>query len=246
MKTSKDIFSLKGKTAVVTGGMGQLGAEYCLALLSRKAKVAVFDIDIDNPPGKLRKHIRDKKIACFRTDITQKSSIESSLRELKKIFGVPHILINNAAMDSPPDASAEENGPFEHYPEQSWDRIQDVNVKGVFLCCQVIGGQMARLKRGSIINISSVYGMLSPDQRIYSYRQKGKKGFFKPVAYSVSKSAIYNLTRYLSTYWAKSNVRVNTLTLAGVFNNQDKRFLKNYNKKVPLGRMADESEYNGL
>lgn len=100
---------------------------------------------------------------------------------------------------------------------------------------------MASKKSGSIINISSVYGILSPDQRIYEY--KGKP-FFKPVDYSVSKSGIINLTRYLATYWAKKNVRVNTLTLAGVFNNQDEQFLRNYCAKVPLGRMARFDEYN--
>src|SRR3989338_2036289 len=105
----------------------------------------------------------------------------------------------------------------------------DVNLKGVFLCCQVIGGHMAKTGGGTIINISSIYGMLSPDQRIYRH----KKDFYKPVVYSVSKSGVLNLTRYLATYWAKKNVRVNTLTLGGVYNNQDRKFLKNYSEKVP-------------
>jgi NAD(P)-dependent dehydrogenase (short-subunit alcohol dehydrogenase family) len=118
----------------------------------------------------------------------------------------------------------------------------DVNLKGVFLCCQIIGGHMAKMHGGSIINISSIYGILSPDQRIYQYR---KKPFFKPVTYTVSKAAILGLTRYLATYWSKKGVRVNTLTLGGVFNNQDKEFLKNYCSKVPLGRMADQDDYNG-
>ena len=101
---------------------------------------------------------------------------------------------------------------------------------------------MANTGGGSIINISSVYGMLSPDQRIYEYKEKP---FNKPITYSVSKSGIFNLTKYLATYWAKKNVRVNTMTLGGVFNNQDETFLKNYSHKVPLGRMANENEYTG-
>src|SRR6059058_5917817 len=97
----------------------------------------------------------------------------------------------------------------------------EVNAKGVFLCCQVIGGQMAEAGRGSVINICSIYGLVSPDQRLYQYRRAGGAPFFKPVAYSASKSALLNLTRYLATYWAPRNVRVNTLTFGGVFNNQD-------------------------
>ena len=104
---------------------------------------------------------------------------------------------------------------------------------------------MAEAGRGSIVNINSIYGLISPDQRIYEYRRAGGSPFFKPLAYSASKSALLNMTRYLATYWAGHNVRVNTLTFGGVFNNQDERFLKNYSARAPLGRMAREDEYNG-
>ena len=122
--------------------------------------------------------------------------------------------------------------------------MQDVNVNGVFLCCQVFGGRMAAAGRGSVINVSSIYGLVSPDQRIYEYRRGKGEAFFKPAAYAASKSALLNLTRYLATYWAP-NVRVNTVTFAGVFNDQPARFLEEYTKRVPLGRMAREDEYNG-
>ena len=121
-----------------------------------------------------------------------------------------------------------------------------VNVKGTLLCCQVFGGAMAARGKGSIVNIASIYGMVSPDQSLYQYRRDRGEMFYKPVAYSASKSALYNLTRYLATYWGGKGVRVNTLTLGGVFNNQDPAFLERYNAKVPLGRMADVSEYNGV
>ena len=104
---------------------------------------------------------------------------------------------------------------------------------------------MARSGRGSIVNIASIYGLVSPDQRIYAYRRQEGADFYKPVAYSVSKSALLNLSRYLATYWGALNVRVNTLTLGGVFNDQDERFLEGYCHKVPLGRMARKDEYNG-
>ncbi len=121
----------------------------------------------------------------------------------------------------------------------------EVNVKGLMQCCQVIGGAMASAGRGSITNICSIYGLVSPDQRIYEYRRTGGSEFYKPLAYSASKSALLNMTRYLATYWADRSVRVNTLTFGGVFNEQDDVFLKGYCSHVPLGRMAREDEYNG-
>ena len=153
--------------------------------------------------------------------------------------------MNNAALDSPPDAPPEEVGPFETYPEASFDEVMDVNVKGVVLCCQVVGAAMAEAGRGSIVNISSVYGLLSPPQDLYEFRRTAGETFFKPVAYSVSKSALLNLTRYLATYWAKAGVRVNTLTLGGIFDEQPQEFLDAYGARVPLGRMAEAGEALG-
>jgi NAD(P)-dependent dehydrogenase (short-subunit alcohol dehydrogenase family) len=121
----------------------------------------------------------------------------------------------------------------------------EVNVKGTFLCCQVVGARMADTGRGSIVNVSSIYGMLSPVQELYDFRRRDGETFFKPVAYSVSKSALYNLTRYLATYWAKSGVRVNTLTPAGVWNEQPREFLEAYTARLPIGRMAQVEEIVG-
>ena len=104
---------------------------------------------------------------------------------------------------------------------------------------------MATAGQGSIINISSIYGVVSPDQSIYDYRRQRGEVFFKPVAYSASKSGILNLSRYLGVYWAKQNVRVNSLTIAGVFNSQEEDFLDSYCGRIPIGRMADADEYNG-
>ncbi len=242
-----DLFSVQDLTIVVTGGLGQLGRQFCLALADRGARVAVLDSRNDEPVIEERfgKRARDKNLLFVAADITQRNSIEAALEKIGKTWGMPHGLVNNAALDSPPDAPAEENGPFENYPEKSWDTVMEVNVKGVFLCCQVVGGKMAEAGRGSVINICSTYGLVSPDQNVYEYRRQAGVPFYKPVAYSASKSALTNLTRYLSTYWAGRNVRVNTLTFGGVFNNQDADFLKAYTARVPLGRMAREDEYNG-
>lgn len=243
---SDPLFSVAGKVAVVTGGLGQLGRQFAGTLARRGAKVVVLDQRID--PATVTKHFGElaASMTFLAADVTKRASLEAVLQEIEAKVGKPEVLINNAALDSPPGSPAGENGPFEDYPESSFDKVMEVNVKGVVLCCQVFGGAMARAGRGSIINISSIYGVVSPDQRIYEYRRaKEGKPFFKPVAYSASKSALINLTRYLATYWAAQGVRVNSLTFAGVFNHQDPEFLKHYCPKVPLGRMAREDEYNG-
>jgi NAD(P)-dependent dehydrogenase (short-subunit alcohol dehydrogenase family) len=224
-----ELFSLQDRVAVVTGGAGQLGREIVRGLEEQGARVAVFDLAADR----------------FRVDVTDRAAIETATAEVVGKWGTPHVLVNAAALDSPPDAPAEEVGPVESYPESSFDQVMNVNVKGTFLCCQVLGAQMAAQGRGSIVNVSSVYGMLSPVQDLYEFRRRGGGEFFKPIAYSVSKSALYNLTRYLATYWAKSGVRVNTLTLAGVWNDQPQEFLDAYAARMPLGRMADAREVVG-
>jgi len=239
----KKMFNLEGKVAIVTGGIGLLGREFVKTLRGAGAKVALFDIQTREYPKEFEEVLRDKNVAVYKTDITDKSSIKKALKAVVRKWGRPRILVNAAAIDVPPRYSRKGNL-LETYPENSWDRIMDVNVKGTFLCSQVIGDAMAKGKGGSIINISSIYGEVSPDQRIY-VRKRKKGTFIKPISYCVSKGAIPNLTRYLATYWAKKNVRVNTVTFGGVFNYQDKEFVKNYSSRVPLGRMARRDEYNG-
>ena len=231
-----DVFALDDRVAVVTGGVGQLGAEIVRGLVSRGAKVGVFDIRDGGDHGSIR---------YFRVDVTDRAAIEAATDELTDAWGTPHVLVNGAAIDSPPDAPATEVGPFEDYPVASFEHVMDVNVKGTLLACQVVGARMAAAGRGSIVNISSIYGMLSPVQDVYAFRRGGGETFFKPVAYSVSKSALYNLTRYLATYWARDGVRVNTLTLAGVWNDQPQEFLDAYTERMPLGRMANVDEVVG-
>lgn len=242
---SDALFDVAGRVAVVTGGLGQLGRQFTATLAARGAHVAIIDQRAD--PELVERHFGalPGRVISLIADLTQRAQIEAALATIEAELGPPAILINNAALDSPPDAPAAENGPFEQYPEESWDKVMAVNVKGVFLACQVIGGRMAALGRGAVINIASIYGLVSPDQRIYTYRAASGAPFFKPVAYSASKSALLNLTRYLATYWAPQSVRVNCVTFAGVFNNQDEQFLQGYLPKVPLGRMAREDEYNG-
>ena len=230
------LFDVSGRVVVVTGGAGQLGTAYVHGLAERGARVAVLDVAGGADAGDVRH---------FRVDVTDRAAVEAAAAELESDWGVPHALVNNAAIDSPPDAPPEEVGPFEDYPEASFDAVMDVNVKGTLVPCQVLGAAMAREGRGSIVNVSSVYGMLSPVQDLYEFRRRRGEAFFKPVAYSVSKSAILNLTRYLATYWARSGVRVNTLTLAGVWNDQPAEFVEAYTARVPIGRMLEAGEAVG-
>jgi NAD(P)-dependent dehydrogenase (short-subunit alcohol dehydrogenase family) len=229
---------------LITGVAGQLGAEYAKAFLERGAKVVGLDVCATAGCDAL-KAVYPATYRFITADVTNKSSLQHALRMVEAESYTPTILINNAAIDSPPTAPAEENGYFEEYPEASWDKVIDVNLKGVYLCCQVFGSAMAKAKKGSIINVASVYGLVSPDQNLYEYRRKRGEVFYKPVAYSASKSGILNLTRYLAVYWARQNIRVNSLTIAGVFNNQEQAFLDGYCGRIPVGRMANADEYNG-
>tara|TARA_B100000902_G_scaffold399286_1_gene469427 strand:- start:2419 stop:3201 length:783 start_codon:yes stop_codon:yes gene_type:complete len=231
-------FDIKNKIIILTGGSGNLGSIYSQYLISNGAIVCNFDL---TKPDKSN-IIDEKKYLFLKTDVTKKDEISNSLNLVCEKFGSPSALINNAALDSPPGDDEKINGPFEDYPEDAWDKVMEVNLKSIFLTCQIVGKEMLKNNSGSIINISSHYGLISPDQRIYNY----KENFNKPIAYSASKSGIFNLTRYLSTYWGPKNIRVNTLTLGGVYDNQDKQFVKNYSNKVPLGRLAEKNEYNGV
>jgi len=235
------LFDLSEKVIVITGASGQLGTEYVRSFIDAGSKVAALDLYKSKKFDKFSSEF----FQFYEADILSKSSLSATLESIVKDLGKPSVLINNAGIDSPPSSSGSDNGPFEDFPEESWDKVIDVNLKGTFFCCQIFGGSMARDEGGSIINISSIYGVVSPDQSIYDYRNKEDDQFYKPVAYSVSKSGILNLTRYLAVYWAKKGVRVNTLTIAGVFNDQDEAFLDAYCKRIPIGRMANQDEYNG-
>lgn len=232
-----NLFDVQDRIVVITGGAGQLGSQFGRSLADAGARVAL----LDRLPA-----AQDGRMLAISCDVTDRSSLEGALRRIEDEWGTPHGLVNAAAIDSPPNAPPEENGPFETYPLASWERIMAVNVTGTFLCCQVFGGAMAARGSGTIVNVASIYGMVSPDQALYQYRRDRGEVFFKPVAYSASKSAIYNLTRYLAVYWGARSVRVNTVTFGGVANKQEPQFLERYHAKVPLGRMADQAEYSGV
>jgi NAD(P)-dependent dehydrogenase (short-subunit alcohol dehydrogenase family) len=244
------LFSVEQKIVIVTGGLGQIGAEFVRELHARGARVAVFarDVSSQKVDGVFGALASSDRLAFFAVDITAKDTINDALDELEGSWGTPDALINNAGLDTQPSAPPEVSGPFEDFPVEVFREVVDVNLVGTFLVTQAVGARMrAAGSAGSIVNVGSIYGLVSPVQDIYAYRAK-ETGvpFIKPVAYAAAKSGVYNLTRYCATYWGRHGIRVNTLTPAGVGRDtQDAQFQANYTSRIPIGRMANADEYNG-
>lgn len=249
---SDNLFSVENKICIVTGGLGQIGKNFVEELWNRGARVAVWGRTInDERIAKTlgEKALHDPNLRFYCVDINKKDTLETALDDMEQIWkDAPDVLVNNAGIDTQPSAPPEVSGPFENFPEEIFREVVDVNLVGAFLACQAVGARMIQAdKGGSIINVGSIYGMLSPIQDIYAYKKElTGVPFIKPVAYSAAKSGIYNLTRYLATYWGKKNIRVNTLTPAGVWRDtQDETFQANFCARMPMGRMSRENEYNG-
>ncbi|MCL4548812.1 MAG: SDR family oxidoreductase [Bacteroidetes bacterium] len=239
-----ELFSLKNKTAIVTGALGLIGKEHCRALSEAGANVVVADIN-EKDCVKFAKTLQTESIALA-LDVTNPNSIKKLRDSVIAKFGHIDVLVNNAAINDMfenPKAASEQSK-FENYPLELWQRSVDVNLTGVFLCSQILGTIMAKQKSGSIINIASTYGITAPDQSLY-IKEDGSQSFYKPPAYSATKGAVIMFTKYLAAYWGKDGVRVNTLTPGGVENSQDEFFVKKYSEKTPLGRMANPTDYKG-
>ena len=197
--------------------------------------------------------IRDgRAVSVHRADLVQRGDVAAAMRAAVDRFGTPTILVNNAGLGSPPNASAADNGPFEQYPESSWDVMIESHLKSAFLVSQQFLAEFKTARsangslQGSIINISSTYGVVSPDQSVYDYRRRCGQEYYKPVGYSVAKSGMLNFTRWLAEYAAPLGVRVNTLVPGGVQEaDHAPEFVAEYVKRTPLGRMARDDDYNG-
>ena len=239
-----DIFNLENKTAIVTGALGLIGKEHCRALSEAGANVVVADFD-QIKCEEFAKTLTTKSIGQ-QIDVTSPDSIKILRDKVLDNFNHIDILVNNAAIndmfENPKAAS--ELSKFENYPLELWQKSVDVNLTGVFLCSQVLGSEMAKQGKGSIINIASTYGITAPDQSLY-VQKDGMQSFYKPPAYSATKGAVIMFTKYLAAYWGKNGVRVNTLSPGGVENSQDKFFIEKYSAKTPIGRMAKPTDYKG-
>ncbi len=239
-----NIFSLKNKTAIVTGALGLIGKKHCEALAAAGANVVVADID-SNKTKKIAKKLGGNHIGVG-IDVTDENSLKNAKKIILKKFSTIDILVNNAAINDMFEnpAMAKNLSAFENYPVAAFRKSLEVNVTGVFLCAQVFGSEMAKIGKGSIINIASTYGMVGPDQSIYK-NENGEQTFYKSAAYPATKGAVINFTRFLAAYWGNKGVRVNTLSPGGVENGQDDFFNKNYSAKTVLGRMAKADDYQG-
>jgi NAD(P)-dependent dehydrogenase (short-subunit alcohol dehydrogenase family) len=237
---------MDARTVIITGGAGLLGAAYARSLIRAGATVVIADIDL-TAAEKVAGDLRTPAACALRLDVTDPASVDKVVAETLNWFGTIDGLVNNAALDpkfDPGHKGAPYPG-FEDYPLDLWDKEMAVNVTGSFLCAQKIGRVMLDQGRGSIVNVSSIYGLVGPDQRLYQEQGESSPKRTKPVTYSVSKSAVIGLTRYLAAYWAGRGIRVNTLTLGGVFNGHDEGFVTRYSSRAPLGRMARADEYCG-
>lgn len=238
------IFSLKGKTAVVTGASGLIGRAQCRALSDFGAAVSVCDIDMSDTEEILKELNSESFAVC--TDVTDIDSLTMAKDIILSKTGSIDILVNNAAVNDiySGKESVVKQSMFENYSLEFWNKSLEINVTGTFLSCRVFGSVIAQNGGGSIINIASTYGIVGPDQSIYT-DETGKQKFYKSPSYPTGKGAILNFTRYLASYWGKNGVRVNTLSPGGVEDGQDSFFIENYSNRTMLGRMAKPSDYAG-
>ena len=247
--TIQDKFDLSGQVAVVTGGAGLLGAEFCRTLAEAGAAIAVVDLNASASQALADTLTKGGyEVLAVPTDITNPDSVNALVEKVLSTFGRLDVLVNSAALDPKFDADAMKKGitpgAFEDYPLDQWNAALGVNLTGMFLVTQAcVGPMIEQGKKGSIINICSTYGLNGPDQRIYI--NGGERVAFKPVYYTVTKAGVMGFTKYLAAYYAETEIRVNALTPGGVFNNHEDYFVKNYSAKTILGRMAKKDEMNG-
>lgn len=246
-------FDLTGKTALVTGGGGLLGIQHAYALLESGAEVVLTDISstsLFDAKEQLSLVFDPKKITTFEMDVTDKNGVQSVACELTRGNRIVDILINNAAVDPKIKVGNKitNTSRLENFELDDWNFQISVGLTGAFLCSQIFGDCMVKNKKqGVILNIASDLSVIAPDQRIYQISGvKEEDQNVKPVTYSVIKSGLVGLTRYLATYWGDKGIRVNALSPGGVWDKQDKKFVRSLTSLIPMGRMADKEEYHSV
>ena len=241
-------FSLEGRVAFITGGAGLLGVRHAEAIAAAGGVPVLADVRGDEAVSRA-----DEIAAAFgvmtlgvECDVTRAESVEAQLQLVLSRLGRVDILVNNAAHNPKVEAPGQAFSRVERFSIEQWNADLAVGLTGAFLCSKIIGGVLAAQKRGVIINISSEYGIIAPDQSLYRNDElAADEQPVKPVTYSVVKAGLHGLTLYLATYWAHVGVRVNTISLGGVESGQPARFLERAAARVPLGRMAQPSDFQG-
>lgn len=244
-----NLFDISGRVAVITGGAGLLGQQHAEAILRGGGIPALVDIESAEPEKKAQalaaRHGREA--VGYVCDITKLESVEKLRKQILARFERVEILINNAANNP----KMESGGSIvfsrvENFPLEVWNADLAVGLTGAFLCSRVFGMEMARKKQGVILNVASDLALIAPDQRLY--RKDGlpeEQQPVKPVTYSVVKSGLIGLTRYFAGYWASQGVRVNAISPGGVYASQPAEFVQRLASLIPLGRMANLTEYQG-
>lgn len=228
---NEDQFSLNKKTILLTGAGGKLAKTFIKDFINKGAKILALDV-IDEPS-----HIKDLKensnnIYYCKCDITDKEALNGVFSKVSKENFLPNVLINNAAAGQVTFIGGSLVD-FTEFPIEVWNENLKVNLTGALNICQVFGKHLQEIKSGSIINMSSTYGIVGCDQRIY-----GDSGLNSSIAYAATKSALIGMTKYLAAYWGSKNIRVNAVAPAGIFNNHTDPFYSNYVNKIMLGRMG--------
>lgn len=250
MNSIFDKLKIIDKTVIITGGAGLLGMKQAEAVIEGGGIPILLDLSmqqLQKTKEELENKYQEAKIEIFVADITNKLILEQVKDNVLEKYGSIYGLINNAANNPKMEGAKSDNMKsiqFIDFPVEVWNADVAVGLTGAFLCAQVFGREMEKMKNGSIINISSDYGLISPDQRIY--RKEGlqdEEQVIKPVTYSVIKHGIIGLTKYLATYWALKGIRVNTLCPASLYNSQDECFVEKISQLIPLGRMSNPDEY---
>lgn len=245
-----ELFSLKGKIGVVTGGAGLLGIQHARALLQLGSTVQLWDIDetaTKNAISVLNREFPSAQITFQCIDITNPPEVERCATSAIKEYSKIDVLINNAALNPKFDYPGQkESHRFETYSVDVWNQELAVGLTGAMLCAKVIGTHMSSNGGGVILNIASDLSVIAPDQRIYENSELDPENQFKkPISYSVIKTGLVGMTRYLATYWADKDVRVNALSPGGVLDAQSEDFVLKLTERIPMKRMALADEYVG-
>jgi NAD(P)-dependent dehydrogenase (short-subunit alcohol dehydrogenase family) len=245
-----NLFDLTGRVALITGGAGLLGFQHGAILAAAGAHVVLLDLGLANPQLRAEQLTADHGPDCIglAVDITSEASLLEARDAIIAKFGRIDILINNAA-NNPKVEDQKPGQPWsrlENFPLETWNADIAVGLTGAFLCSRIFGQEMVKRNSGVILNVASDLGVIAPDQRLY--RKEGVREDqqpVKPITYSVVKTALIGLTRYLSTYWTANNIRVNAISPGGVFAGQPDEFTARLHQLIPMGRMAHKDEYQG-